>query len=115
DLARRPSRAALSGDGGESERARDQELARLRSDENVYRSILLGGLAALALTAHPVRAAEACEGTAGAGKAKLTVIAEGVRDARGEIAFTVYGDDERRFLAKGGKLARVRTAALAPR
>ncbi|HVJ00107.1 MAG TPA: DUF2141 domain-containing protein [Sphingomonas sp.] len=81
----------------------------------MVRTILLGGLAALALTAHPARAAEACEGAAGAGKVKLTVTAEGVRNAQGEVAFTVYGDDERRFLAKGGKLARVRTPAAAPR
>jgi len=34
-----------------------------------------------------------------------------VRAARGEVAITVYGDDKRKFLARGGKLARVRVPA----
>ena len=76
--------------------------------------ILLGGIAA-ALGAHPAFAADMCGGTPGGGKVKLTAIAEGVRNAKGEVAFTVYPDDRGRFLAKGGKLARVRTAAVAPR
>lgn len=78
------------------------------------RLILLGGIAA-ALGAQPAFAADTCDGTPGAGKVKLTTIAEGVRNARGEIAVTLYPDDKSRFLAKGAKLARVRTAAVAPR
>jgi uncharacterized protein (DUF2141 family) len=38
-----------------------------------------------------------------------------VRNAAGEVAFTVYPDDRRRFLAKGGKLARARVPAGSPR
>nr|WP_286207644.1 DUF2141 domain-containing protein [Hephaestia sp. MAHUQ-44] len=75
----------------------------------------MGSLAAAALSAPPAHAAEACDGVAGAGKVKLTVTAEGVRSAAGEVAFTLYGDDQRRFLAKGGKAGRVRTASVAPR
>ena len=81
----------------------------------MYRLILLGGVAAAAAVAQPSFAADACDGTPGAGKVKLTTIAEGVRNAAGEVAFTLYPDDKSRFLAGGGKLARVRTAAVAPR
>lgn len=58
--------------------------------------------------------AQECAGMAGAGMVKLTVQATGLRDTRGEVAFTLYPDDKRRFLAKGGKLLRVRTPAHAP-
>ncbi len=77
--------------------------------------VMLGGFAAMALATQPARASDACDGVAGAGKVKLTVAAEGVRSAAGEVAFTLYGDDKSRFLAKGGKTARVRTASVAPR
>ncbi len=80
----------------------------------MVRTILLSALAATAFAAQPAAAAEACAGTPGAGKVKLTTIAEGVRNAKGEVAFTVYPDDKKRFLAGGGKLARVRTAAVSP-
>jgi uncharacterized protein (DUF2141 family) len=80
---------------------------------DVNRMILLGGIAA-ALGAQPAFAAGTCGGTPGAGKVKLTTVAEDVRNAKGEVAFTVYPDDRKRFLAGGGKLARVRTAAASP-
>jgi len=67
----------------------------------------LGGLA----LASPALADDGCEGTHTAGTAKLTVQVSGVRSARGEVAITVYPDDKRRFLAKGGKVARVRVPA----
>lgn len=57
--------------------------------------------------------AQGCAGTPGAGAVKLVTHATAVRNARGEIAFTVFPDDKRRFLAKGGKLLRVRTPARA--
>jgi uncharacterized protein (DUF2141 family) len=59
-------------------------------------------------------AQSACEGTPGTGKVRLTVTATAVRNAKGEVAFTVYPDDRRRFLAKGGKLLRIRVPAAAP-
>lgn len=79
----------------------------------MIKMLLLGAVAAAALAAQPA-AAESCGGTPGAGKVKLTTIADGVRNAQGEVAFTLYADDKSRFLAKGGKLARVRTASVAP-
>ena len=63
-----------------------------------------------ALVAQP---AVACVGVPGPGLVRLTVLATGVRDARGEIAVTVYPDVKRRFLAKGGKLSRARVPAVA--
>ena len=69
-------------------------------------------LGALAL-ASPALADEGCEGAHAAGTSKLTVQVSGVHSARGEIAITIYPDDRRRFLAKGGKVARVRVPAAA--
>jgi uncharacterized protein (DUF2141 family) len=66
----------------------------------------------IALIAAPA-AAQTCAGNP-AGAVKLTVQATGLHSADGEVAFTVYPDDKRRFLAKGGKLLRVRIAARAP-
>lgn len=59
-------------------------------------------------------AAQSCAGAAGPGKVRLSVTATEIRGARGEMVFTLYPDDSRRFLAKGGKLTRVRTATQAP-
>ncbi|WP_294353294.1 DUF2141 domain-containing protein [uncultured Sphingomonas sp.] len=74
------------------------------------------GLAALLGSALlvPNAAAQACAGTSGAGKTRLSVTATEIRNAHGEMVFTLYPDDSSRFLAKGGKLARVRTPAQAP-
>lgn len=55
-----------------------------------------------------------CEGSPGAGKVRLDVVATNLRNGKGEVAFTVYADDRKRFLAKGGKLARIRVPAAAP-
>ena len=63
----------------------------------------------------PVAAqAQGCVGTPAAGAVRLVVQAIDLRSARGEVAFTVYPDAKRRFLAKGGKLARARVPARAP-
>lgn len=70
-------------------------------------ALALGGAIAA-----PAAAAEGCEGVQNANSAKLSIQVAGVRSAKGEVAVTVYPDDKRRFLAKGGKLARVRTKAL---
>jgi uncharacterized protein (DUF2141 family) len=61
-----------------------------------------------------VRAAEICEGAAGPAAARLVIRVMGVQPVAGEVAVTVYPDSRRRFLAAGGKLLRVRTAAEAP-
>lgn len=77
-----------------------------------------GHTAALAILgvialASPALADEGCEGVRTEGASKLTVQVGGIRAARGEVAITVYADDKRRFLARGGKLLRVRTPAAA--
>lgn len=75
-----------------------------------YALILAGLAAALPATAR----AQACVGPAAPGTARLVVEAVGLRASKGEVAFTVYPDDKRRFLAKGGKLLRARVSARAP-
>lgn len=72
---------------------------------------VLAGLAA----ALPAGArAQDCVGPAAPGTTRLVVEAAGLRAAKGEVAFTVYPNDKRRFLARGGKLLRARVPARAP-
>lgn len=71
-------------------------------------------VAAISLCAVAVPASAApCPAAIAPGLARVTVEVTGVRSAAGEVAFTVYPDIRRRFLAKGGKLARIRTPAVA--
>ena len=74
------------------------------------RTVILGLYVGL-LSAVPAHAQDTCEGARYATSAKLSVQVTGVRSAKGEVALTLYPDDKRRFLAKGGKFARVRTKA----
>lgn len=74
------------------------------------RTVILGFAVSL-LSVVPALAQDTCEGVRSATSAKLSVQVTGVRSAKGEVALTLYPDDKRRFLAKGGKLARVRTKA----
>jgi len=60
------------------------------------------------------QATERCAGQSGGEAVKLTVETTNLRAAQGEVAVTVYPDDVRRFLARGGKLARIRTPAVSP-
>lgn len=69
-------------------------------------------LAGIALSA-PARADDGCEGVRTASAGKINVTVTGVRSTQGEVALTLYPDDKRRFLAKGGKFSRVRTRAQA--
>ena len=78
------------------------------------RLIVTTAVATLALVAGRASAAEDCQGSPGDGAVKLTVATSNLRSAEGEVAVTVYPDDSKRFLAKGGKLARVRTPAAQP-
>ena len=76
---------------------------------------ILPSLLAALLAASPAPAlAQACVGPASPGTTRLVVEAVGLRNGQGEVAFTVYPDNARRFLAKGGKLLRVRVPARAP-
>jgi len=61
--------------------------------------------------AGPALADEGCAGTRTPTSSRLTVQVTGVRPAAGEVAITIYPDDKRRFLAKGGKFARARVRA----
>lgn len=75
----------------------------------LFRFVIAATLCAAAV---PVAAAP-CPAALAAGLVRVTVEVTGVRSADGEVAFTVYPDIKRRFLAKGGKLARIRTTAVA--
>ena len=80
--------------------------------------ILLPVLAAACLAPVPAFAApvaDACAGPLPAGQLRLRVSVEGVKSAKGNVTVTVYADDERQFLAKGGKSARQRVPAKTPR
>ena len=66
---------------------------------------VLGGLIAVPAFAAP------CPPEAGPGLVRVTIEATNVRSDAGEVAFTVYPDIK--SLAKGAKLARVRTPAVA--
>jgi len=74
-------------------------------------AIALAGAFALAT---PAFANDGCEGDHTPTVAKLSVVVTNLRSSQGEVAITVYPDDKRRFLAKGGKLARIRAKAVAP-
>ncbi|HYE52886.1 MAG TPA: DUF2141 domain-containing protein [Azospirillaceae bacterium] len=66
---------------------------------------------AFLLAASPAAAADAgCPD----GDVRLQVTVKGVKKPKGEVVVTVYPDDAQRFLAKGGKVARVRVLATAP-
>ena len=73
-------------------------------------------LAAIGAAFLPVegRSADGCEGSPEPGHVRLGIRALGVASATGEMAFTLYPNAKRRFLAAGGKLARVRTRAVSP-
>lgn len=76
---------------------------------------MFGKFALLALAgviAAPAAAA-VCGGVEGPGKVRVTVEAHGVRDARGQVAFTVYPDVRKQFLARRGKIGRLRVTAVA--
>lgn len=68
-------------------------------------------IAAGLFAAAPALADQGCAGTRAPTSSRLTVQVAGVRPATGEVAITIYPDDKRRFLAKGGKLARQRVKA----
>lgn len=68
-------------------------------------------IAAGLFAAGPALADQGCAGTRAPTSTKLTVQVTGVSPATGEVAITIYPDDKRRFLAKGGKLARQRVRA----
>lgn len=70
-------------------------------------------LAAVAAAGSP--AVTTCDIGPPDGRVRLNVVATAVRSQSGEMAFTVYPDDARRFLAKGGKLLRIHVPAQAPR
>ncbi|HEX7871671.1 MAG TPA: DUF2141 domain-containing protein [Sphingobium sp.] len=58
--------------------------------------------------------AQNCTGAKAANSVKLELEATAVRSGGGEVAFTVYSDDPKRFMAPKGKLLRARVPAVAP-
>lgn len=79
-------------------------------------AFLLGfGLALMPLAsrAAPAASQEAiCDGSAG--QTQLTVSVNGLKEAKGQMAITVYADDRKRFMARGAKLLRQRVPAVSP-
>ncbi|MET0364656.1 MAG: DUF2141 domain-containing protein [Sphingobium sp.] len=71
-------------------------------------------LALIAIILPSAAFAQNCTGTRAANSVKLEVEATSVRSGGGEVAFTVYNDDPKRFMAPKGKLLRVRVPAVAP-
>ncbi len=71
-------------------------------------------LAGLVVAMPGTALAQNCVGLAGPGTTRLVVEATDLRNAAGEVAFTVYPDSRSRFLAKGGKLLRARVPARKP-
>jgi len=72
---------------------------------------MLAGVVVLA-AASAAQAEESCANPS-AGPDRLTVRVEGVKSAAGLIAVTLYPDDAGRFMASGGRIARVRAPAAA--
>lgn len=66
-----------------------------------------------ALLPRPAAAAE-CAGSLPADQLRLQVVVEGVKRAKGNVTITVYADDEKKFLARGGKFDRQRVLAQTP-
>lgn len=89
---------------------------RLQRRPRTREPLCLGALLiATLLGSAPATAADpdpACTGTADEVRLQLRV--QGLRSAKGNVTVTVYPDDAGRFLAKGGKLLRVRLPAAAP-
>ncbi|WP_162139990.1 DUF2141 domain-containing protein [Sphingomonas sp. Mn802worker] len=56
----------------------------------------------------------ACIGARQPGSVRLNVVATGLRNTQGEVAFTIYPDDRSRFLAKKGKVLRARVPSRTP-
>ncbi len=71
-------------------------------------------LALLAATLPATGFAQTCTGTKTANAVKLELEATNLRNGNGEVAFTIYNDDPKRFMAPKGKLLRARVPAVAP-
>jgi uncharacterized protein (DUF2141 family) len=56
--------------------------------------------------------ADSCQGTPGT--ARLDIVIEGVRSAKGQMTSTLYGSDRNQFLVKNGALKVWSTPAVAP-
>ena len=79
--------------------------------QGMFRLVLAFGTAILAAMAQPALAAPNCLGPQSS--TWITVSVDGVRNAEGQIAATLYADAPERFLVKNGSLYVVRTPAVA--
>ena len=77
------------------------------------RHTLAGALLCLAAALPQARAQQATSPCADAA-ASLSVRISGMTSKKGNLTITVYPDDSKRFLAKGGKLARQRVPVALP-
>lgn len=65
---------------------------------------LVVGAAALAATANPAQAAQGCS----AGQPSVIVHLAGFKRATGKVKVSLYGSDSSRWLAKGGRISKVK-------
>lgn len=80
-----------------------------------FAAVALTAFSALAPAARaqdPAASTAACAGQPG--PARLNVVVDGLRDARGQVVITLYPDDAKRFLVHKGKLNLVRVDAVMP-
>jgi uncharacterized protein (DUF2141 family) len=75
---------------------------------------IVSAFTAACLLAPAAVAQSSCVGSVQPGSVRLTVVATDLRNAEGEVAVTLYPDDSKRFLAKGGKLLRARVPTRSP-
>lgn len=78
----------------------------------VRTGLFAAAIVSILSVAAPALAAETCAGKSG--PHSVSVLVSGIRNAKGEVAITLYPDDPKRFLAPRGKLMRQRVKAEAP-
>lgn len=78
-----------------------------------FRTALIG-LSSIAVLSAPVAASAQTECQGPKSDTSIEVTVSGLRDAKGQVAVTLYADDSNRFLVKRGSMYSGRVAAVAP-
>lgn len=78
-----------------------------------FRMALIG-LSSIAVLSAPVAANAQTECQGPKSDTSIEVTVSGLRDAKGQVAVTLYADDSNRFLVKRGSMYSGRVAAVAP-
>ena len=78
-----------------------------------FRTALIG-LSSIAVLSAPVAASAQTECQGPKSDTSIEVTVSGLRDAKGQVAVTLYADDSNRFLVKRGSLYSGRVTAVAP-